>query len=468
MSPKAFVVGVVVLVVLKLGVAAGWPLLDDEAYYWVWAQRPAAGYYDQPPLIAWLILATTSLFGDAEWAVRLGSVLCTAVAPIALVWAGEDRAFTLAWWAAVPGLAWLTWLCTPDAPLLALWAVAVAGGLAGGRGWWVAGVAAGLAMECKYTGAAVYPLLVMAVGPREWRSPHVWAGALVAAVLVLPNVVWNAQNDWVALRFQLDEGLISSAPPGVAGLVRQVGDQGIVLGGLLAVAVVWWLVRAAPDAVRGWYRSDPDGRALRVAWFTSAPLLVFFAWAGTRDVSDAHWPVIAYVGVGVGLARAVGPLARLVRVSLFVAGAAVVASVVHVYVPLVVMEHDPAVRLGEGRAVASAAATWAFREGAPHGREGVADARTVYTERYQEAALIHYYLGIPAHRYPACGRADQYDLWPLPDAGADAIYVRPGTTGRKRLCTDDAFTASGPAILTVRDPAGRRARNRQVWELTPR
>jgi hypothetical protein len=82
--------------------------------------------------------------------------------------------------------------------------------------------------------------------------------------------------------------------------------------------------------------------------------------------------------------------------------------------------------------------------------------------------LIHYYLGIPAHRYPACGRADQYDLWPLPDAGADAIYVRPGTTGRKRLCTDDAFTASGPAILTVRDPAGRRARNRQVWELTPR
>src|SRR5512138_2505808 len=34
---------------------AGTELYSDEAYYWLWSLRPAAGYFDHPPLVAWLI-----------------------------------------------------------------------------------------------------------------------------------------------------------------------------------------------------------------------------------------------------------------------------------------------------------------------------------------------------------------------------------------------------------------------------
>ena len=50
-------------------------LFFDEAQYWAWGQEPAFGYYTKPPLIAWIIGATTSLCGDAPFCVRLPSPL---------------------------------------------------------------------------------------------------------------------------------------------------------------------------------------------------------------------------------------------------------------------------------------------------------------------------------------------------------------------------------------------------------
>jgi 4-amino-4-deoxy-L-arabinose transferase-like glycosyltransferase len=48
-------------------------LYADEAQYWRWAQSLAWGYYSKPPMIAWVIHATTSVFGDSEWAVRIAA-----------------------------------------------------------------------------------------------------------------------------------------------------------------------------------------------------------------------------------------------------------------------------------------------------------------------------------------------------------------------------------------------------------
>ncbi|MEL6687001.1 MAG: glycosyltransferase family 39 protein, partial [Pseudomonadota bacterium] len=63
------------LLVFRLVILALNPLglHGDEAQYWAWSQDLAFGYYSKPPLIAWIIAATTSVFGDAEWAVRLAS-----------------------------------------------------------------------------------------------------------------------------------------------------------------------------------------------------------------------------------------------------------------------------------------------------------------------------------------------------------------------------------------------------------
>src|SRR6185503_9251965 len=66
---------VALLMVLRAVMAGLLPLSADEAYYWLWSRHLAAGYYDHPPMIAWLIGAGTLLFGDTPLGVRLMGVV---------------------------------------------------------------------------------------------------------------------------------------------------------------------------------------------------------------------------------------------------------------------------------------------------------------------------------------------------------------------------------------------------------
>src|SRR5262245_15833853 len=61
---------VVVLIAVRGVVAAITPLAFDEAYYWQWSKNLAWGYYDHPPMIAFMIRAGTELFGDTSLGVR--------------------------------------------------------------------------------------------------------------------------------------------------------------------------------------------------------------------------------------------------------------------------------------------------------------------------------------------------------------------------------------------------------------
>ena len=78
----------------------------DEAQYWAWSRNLAWGYFSKPPLIAWAIAATTALFGDAEWAVRLAAPIAQGFAGLFLYALG--RSVYGAWAGFWSGLAWLT------------------------------------------------------------------------------------------------------------------------------------------------------------------------------------------------------------------------------------------------------------------------------------------------------------------------------------------------------------------------
>src|SRR6478609_7306141 len=66
---------IVALVVLRLIAAAVTPITFDEAYYWMWSKHLAGGYYDHPPMVAFVIRAGTMIAGDRELGVRLVSIL---------------------------------------------------------------------------------------------------------------------------------------------------------------------------------------------------------------------------------------------------------------------------------------------------------------------------------------------------------------------------------------------------------
>ena len=50
-------------------------LHGDEAQYWAWSENFEFGYFSKPPLIAWIIGATTTLCGQGEGCIRAASPL---------------------------------------------------------------------------------------------------------------------------------------------------------------------------------------------------------------------------------------------------------------------------------------------------------------------------------------------------------------------------------------------------------
>src|ERR1700716_3130850 len=118
-------VTILALVALRLVAAAWTPLNFDEAYYWMWSKSLAGGYYDHPPMVAFVIRLGTMIAGDTELGVRLVSILLAlpmswAVYQAATVLFGGRRvAATSAILLNVTLMAAVgTMIVTPDAPLL--------------------------------------------------------------------------------------------------------------------------------------------------------------------------------------------------------------------------------------------------------------------------------------------------------------------------------------------------------------
>ena len=440
--------------------AGAWDPIADEAYHWTWSRALALGYYDQPPLIAWTLAASEAALGSSPLAMRAVGVCGWAAAVALLAPFARRKGAWGVWCFGLAPFAVLTLLAVPDALLLALWAVALAGAARGGRGWWGAGVAAGFAAMSKYTGLVLLPLLIAGARPEERRTRDPWIAVAIAAAIAAPNLWWNTQHGFVSVRFQVAEGLWHPHAPGAWGPLRQLGEQLLVIGPVAALAGVAWIVGAA----RRWGRLD---RIDRLCLATSAPVLALFALAAIGGPPEAHWPAPAWIGVGLGLARAGRNAARAACVGACISAIATGALIVHAtaLLPWIPKAIDPATRLTEGRALAHAIAARVDIAGPPE---------IVFAERYQEASLIAWHAArsgwrIEATTLPGCGREDQFDLrrgsnragggehqdLPLLPLPPTAWFVRPSTGGPPTCVAPWYDRIDGPERIAPTDGSGR-------------
>ena len=168
---------------LRAAAAGVAPLIDDEAYYWLWAQRLDWGYLDHPPLIAWLIALTTTV-ADSAFFIRVSALVAGALTSYVLFLLGRDLFGAPAGVAAavlfqvVSVLAGAGLLATPDAPLLLCWALAMrfAWQALGGRSgrWLAAGLATGFGALSKMPMVLLPAGLALYVILRAPRSLRVW------------------------------------------------------------------------------------------------------------------------------------------------------------------------------------------------------------------------------------------------------------------------------------------------------
>lgn len=310
---------VVAAVLVRLVSAALIPLAFDEALYWRYSKYLDAGYLDHPFMNPLMIRIGTSLLGDTPLGVRLLSILGGIVSTWA-IWRAADLLFREKHVGAIAALFFNltlvgsvgTMLSTSDQALVmctSLLLLALAKLFETGNGvWWLAiGLAFGLGMCAKYTTAfyvvAIYLWLVMVPAYRHWfLSLWPWVGALVATLVFLPVVDWNAHHEWASIVYQGKRMQVDSLT--LKYLAELVGSQlGLATPSILVLAVM------GLAAARG---STPEQRnALVLLRAAVLPGALYFVWHALHQRVQGNWPEILYPPAMIAAAFAVTQAGKL-------------------------------------------------------------------------------------------------------------------------------------------------------------
>ena len=94
MGPRAFFWAPLALFPVLLVLAATLPPFDDQTYYSCWSRDLQLSYSDHPPMVAYMIRASTEVFGNSIFAIRLPAVLSGIVVIGVIAWVSAALVIT--------------------------------------------------------------------------------------------------------------------------------------------------------------------------------------------------------------------------------------------------------------------------------------------------------------------------------------------------------------------------------------
>ncbi len=456
-------------------------MAPDEAYYWVWSKALSPGYLDHPPMVALWIRLGTAIAGDGNFGVRLLAPLSAALGSWMLVRAGADLlpsrpgqsgqpAHAGLWAAALLNATLLAAVgattMTPDTPLLlfwtmTLWALARLHATGHARWWLIAGLAAGLALDSKYTAILLAPAilawLIVTPSMRVWlRKPAPWLAALIALAVFSPVLVWNADHAWISFTKQGARAADWDPARALQFLAELLGGQIGLATPMVALILGAGIIMAARRAIL------PNPVARDPAWvllasFTVIPAAVF-AQHAMGDRVQANWPAIIYPAAAIAATSCAGFFRRLFAPAL-ASGLALVAIVwaqaIWTPVPLPMRLDPTLLRLGGWQSLAHDIETIARQQNAAY----------IAFDNYGQAALFARLL--PGET--VLGAEGRWSLFNLPDA-TEATLVRPGLLIRSARRDDrpDPTPWSGITALAplTRARSGMTAETFRLYRVT--
>lgn len=282
-------------------------LFFDEAQYWSWGTALDFGYFSKPPLLAFIIRGFTEICGDGEACVRLASpvlygltalvagLLARRIAPRMGGASGAALIWTAMLFATLPGVSFATRLISTDAALLLCFALALLfldrlrerASAANALGL---GLAIGFGFMAKYAmvyclGSALLWVLISREGRRTLLQPVLLLTPLVAGIVVLPNILWNARHQWITFQHTRENGNWQGLRLHFDNLAEFAGAQIGIIGPVLFVVLLIGLWR-------GRKRLSDD--AIFLLCF-SLPVLAAMCVQATVARAHANWAAVAFV-----------------------------------------------------------------------------------------------------------------------------------------------------------------------------
>jgi hypothetical protein len=190
----------------------GYGFFRDELYYAACGQHLAWGYVDQAPLVAVVARLSRILFGDSLRSLRFFPALSSGAKILLTGWivrelGGRRYAQILAGTAMLLCPIYLTMdnFLSMNAFEPVLWMLCVAIALriirtGHQRLWLLFGLIAGIGILNKHStllfGFSIFLALLVTRQRRLLQNVWIWAGALLAFLIFLPNLLWEVENHW--------------------------------------------------------------------------------------------------------------------------------------------------------------------------------------------------------------------------------------------------------------------------------
>lgn len=440
-----------------LAFANRYDVFRDELYFIVCGRHPAFGYVDQPPIVP-MLAATMYALGHQTWLLRVPAIL--AAAALVLVTCafvrllGGGRGATVLAAAATAfapmflGLT-ATLNTTSFEPLcwtLVAYLIARRIVLNEPSAMLWCGAVIGITLEIK--DSIPFWLIALAIGVlatdarRILTTRETALGALIAIVLVLPNVVWQATHGWTIVEL-LRNGAhgknVVLAPPGF------IGNQILVMNPLFAP--IWIAGIIGPYTVRALQSARPFATAF------AAIYVIMIALHAKDYYLAAAYPTAFAIGA-VALEHAIGNVAlRTAWIALGIVLSLVVAPMaLPILNPPTLLAYERTLHLapqatenlGKGVPMPQTFADmlgWHdyVREVATAWQQIPPAARahtSILVNNYGEAAALDVY-GTPYGLPPALSGHNQYYLWALRGQPAtDVLRVQNNLDHLRPYCTD--------------------------------
>jgi 4-amino-4-deoxy-L-arabinose transferase-like glycosyltransferase len=300
---------IIALTGIRLSMLATTDLEFDEAHYWMWSERLAPAYFSKGPGIAFVMRASTAVFGANEFGVRFFSpVLAGGTSLLLFYFARRLFGATAGLWAivglnVVPIFNIGAFLMTIDSLSVFFWLAAMfVFWLALEKSprlswyWPLTGLLIGLGFLSKYTNAfeLVSILLVIALAPRfrqEFARPGLYLLLGVFALCTVPPILWNEQHAWITLthlrsRGGLEEGF--GFHP--AEILSFLGEHFLAYSPFLFFAIAWGVIAS-------WRRVNQQFKVLFLMWF-GLPVFVFYFVLSINKSAAPNWDGLAFFGFG--------------------------------------------------------------------------------------------------------------------------------------------------------------------------
>jgi 4-amino-4-deoxy-L-arabinose transferase-like glycosyltransferase len=409
---------------LRVLVDMRFSLVPDEAVYWSWSRHPALGYFDHPPMIAWINWIFSRLIGSTELGVRfpmslmmVGAVAVIVTTAARIIPNAQGVKWVAMIWLVSPLMIGFATISTPDTPAIFFSTCALASVLrvalnddadlpgSSAAIWWLLfGLFCGLAFLSKYTtvllpAAVIASLTLSAKGRRHFRRPYLYLAAILSLLIFSPVIYWNSRHQWASFLFQLHHGVSDPSSDAPASRIPLIVRMPLnVLLYFAGQALLWTpvlfvigLVILTANAKRILQIAEID----RLLLFCAALPLGVFALASAHKLGEANWPCFAYVPLSLLTGRWIAEQNTAIRAHAVKEGAKlalIFTAVIHIpFIPGV----PGLVKLAPGYATLPHSARDLLDDTRRvYGRElaVAADGALVVCNRHQDAAIASFYM----------------------------------------------------------------------------